>query len=179
MWFTENAWPPMIIAALVALVFLGMWSSDRRSVYFFLAIGCLASIGVFYFIERSILTEGEKLQLDVAQMCDQFRRKDEATLSHFSHTADDLKALCAMAMKEVEIDNDMNLTDFRTNLTNENSRATVHFRANATIGAMGFKGHHPFRCLLTYQKEGGQWKIVEVERLDPIKGDRMEVMARR
>jgi hypothetical protein len=71
------------------------------------------------------------------------------------------------------------LTDFRTNLTNENSRATVHFRANATIGAMGFKGHHPFRCVLTYQKEGGFWKIIDVERLDPIKGDKMEVMARR
>lgn len=179
MWFTENAWPPMFIAGLCALVFFGMWSADRRNLYFFLGVGSLGMIGGAFVLERLILTDGERLQLNVSQLCDEFRRRDPLTLNHFSDTAPDLKEMVQVAMKQVEVGNDLNLTDFRTKITNENSRAEVHFRANATISTMGFTGHHPFRCVLTFQKEGGLWKIVEIQRLDPIKGDKIETMAHR
>jgi hypothetical protein len=179
MWFTENPWPPMLLASLGALIFLGVWNSDRRSLYFVLALVCLGLTGVFYAVERAIVTDGEKLQAQVVQLCDQFRKRDPATLDHFSSTAPDLKSLCKMAMEAVEIGNDLRLTDFQTKFTGQNSRATVHFRANATISAGGFSGHHPFRCILGFQKEAGTWKIVDVQRLDPIKGDKMEVMDKR
>jgi hypothetical protein len=179
MWFTENALPPMLIAGIAALVFFGLWNGDRRNLYFLLGIACAAAMGVFYVVERQIVTEGERIQLDVVELCDEFRMKDARALDHFSNQAPELKQLCKSAMETCQIGDDLRLTDFQTTLTNEGSRADVHFRANATISAMGFSGHHPFRCILAYQKEGGAWKIVEVQRLDPIKGDKIEVMAHR
>lgn len=179
MWFTENPWPPMVIAGLCALVSFAFWNRDRRNVYFVIGFLLLGATGAIYAVERAIVTEGELLQNDVALMCDQFRRRDPRTLDHFSDGAPEWKGICRTAMEMVEVRDDLRLTDFRTNFTKEKSNATVHFRANATISAMGMTAHHPFRCVLTYQKEGGQWKIVDVERLDPIKGEKMDVMEHR
>ena len=169
----------MLLAGLAALVFLGIWNSERRNLYLVLALVCLALTGGFYALERAIVTDGEKLQQQVVQLCDQFRKRDPATLDHFSPTAPELKSLCKTAMETVEVGNDLRLTDFHTTFTGQNSRANVHFRANATISVMGHSGHHPFRCILGFQKEAGVWKIVDVQRLDPIKGGKMDVMEKR
>ena len=179
MWFTENPWPPMLLAGLASLVCFGLWNSDRRNLYLVSAFVLLGIVGAVYAVERAIVTDGEKLQSEIAQLCDQFRKRDPATLDHFSATATDLKALCKTAMETVEIRDDLRLTDFHTRFTGQNSRASVHFRANATISVMGFSGHHPFRCILDFQKEGGAWKIVDVQRLDPIKGDKIGIMEKR
>lgn len=179
MWFTENPWPPMVLAGLAALICFAIWNNDRRNLYLILGLAFLAMTGVIYAAERAILTDGEKVQQQVAVLCDQFRRKDEAALDHFSPTVPELRTLCQTAMGMVDVGNDLRLTDFATTITNQNSRATVHFRANATISAGGFSGHHPFRCLLTFQKEAGAWKIVDVQRLDPIKGDKIGPMDHR
>ena len=179
MWFTENPWPPMLLAALCAAVCFGLWNVDRRNLFFVLALAFLGMSGGIYAVERAIVTEGERLQDEVVQLCEQFRRRDPKTLDHFSDSTPELKAICAAAMKLVEVRDDLRLTDFQTTLTNQNSRGDVHFRANATISAMGMTAHHPFRCILSFQKEGGAWKIVEIQRLDPIKGDKMEIMEHR
>jgi hypothetical protein len=179
MWFTENPWPPMLVCAIAALACFGLWNTDRRNLYFFFAWTFLAMTGGIYAVERVIVTEGERLQGTVVEMCHQFRNRDPQTLTHFSETAPEWKSVCETAMKMVEIRDDLRLTDFATTITHENSRATVHFRANATISAMGATAHHPFRCILSFRKEGGLWKIVDVERLDPINGTKMEVMEHR
>ena len=179
MWFTENAWPPMLIAGIAGLICVALWNADRNSRYLVGAVICLLLTGGLYAVERAVVTEGERLQDDVSQMCDQFRRRQPETLNHFSDSATDLRTLCDTAMKMVEIEDDLRLTDFQTKFSNNHSRADVHFRANATISVMSFRSPHPFRGLLTYQKEGGQWKIVGVQRLDVIRGDKIEIMAPR
>ena len=179
MWFTENPWPPMLLAVLGSLVCFGLWNSNRRNLYLMSAFVFLGIAGAVYVVERAIVTDSEKLQAEVVQLCNQFRKRDPATLDHFSLNATDLRFLCKTAMETVEIHDDLRLTDFHTRFTGQNSQASVHFRANATISAMGFTGHHPFRCILDFQKEGGAWKIVDVQRLDPIKGDKINVMEKR
>jgi hypothetical protein len=83
--------------------------------------------------------------------------------------------LVETGMAMVTIQSDMRLSDFQTKLTNENSRGTVHFRANATIAVQGFGdvGYQPFRVILTFQRENGEWKIIDVERLNPLNGKKM------
>ena len=168
----------MLLAGLGSLVCFGLWNSNRRNLYFVSAIACLGIAGLVYAVERAIVTDGEKIQGEVVQLCDQFRKRDPATLDHFSATAPDLKSLCKTAMETVEVHDDLRLTDFHTKFTSQNSRASVHFRANATISVMGFSGHQPFRCILDFQKEGGAWKIVDIQRLHPIKGDKIDPMAK-
>lgn len=175
----ENPWPAMIAALLAALVCFGLWNKDRRQLYFNLAVAFLCMTGGIYAVERAIVTEGERLQEDVVQLCDQFRHKDPKTLDHFSESVPELKDLCKSAMEIVQVHDDLRLSAFETTLTGNNSRGKVHFRANATITAEGISAYHPFRCNLSYQKEAGQWKIIAVERLDPINGSKMGTMERR
>lgn len=177
MWFTENPWPPILVAVLGALLCGALWNKDRNGRYLIGAVICLLLTGGLYGFERAVVTEGELLQDDVTQMCDQFRKRQPATLDHFSVSAPEFRDLCDKTMKMVEIGDDLRLTAFETTFSNNNSRADVHFRANATISVMSFKAHHPFRCVLTYQKEGGRWKIVDVKRLDVIKGNQIDIMA--
>lgn len=180
MWFTENAWPPMLIAGLAALVCLAMWNSNRRGLHLVAALCCLMLCAGFYFLERAIVTEGERLQKVVVALCHDFRRKDPATLNYFSKAAHGLKVQILAAMALVEVREDLRLTDFQTHLTNQNSRGTVHFRANATLSVVGHGevGHQPARIVLTFQREQGEWKIIEVERLHPLTGEKMETLAR-
>lgn len=176
MWFTENAWPPMLIAGLVALIFIAMWNGNRRGIYLVIAAICLAMIGGIYAMERAIVTQGELLQKDVVQLCEQFRQRDPKVVDHFSENAGVFRAAALAAMALVEVKSEIRTTDFQTTFTNENSRANVHFRANGEFSTMGFSGPHPLRAILTYQKEGSDWKIVDVQRLDPINGKKMEIM---
>ena len=181
MWFTENAWPPMLIAGLAALVCLAMWNSNRRGIHLVAALGCLLLCAGLYFLERAIVTEGERLQQVVVSLCDDFRNKRVAeTVNHFSNAAPELKVFVLAAMAMVDVQEDLRLTDFQTNLTNQNSRGTVHFRANATLAVpgQGDVGHYPARFILTFQREQGEWKIIEVERLHPLTGVKMQTLAR-
>lgn len=179
MWFTENAWPPMFIAGLGGLIFLAVWNSNRRGRYLTAAVVCLLACVGFHFLERAIVTEGEKLQQIVVTLCDDFQHKRQATLSHISNAAPQLKLMLLGAMSLVEIVDNPRLTDFHTTITNQNSRGRVHFRANATLNVTGHGnvGHQPARLVLTFQKENGDWKIIEIERLNPLTGEKMETLA--
>ncbi len=178
MWFTENAWPPMLIAGLTALVFLAMWNSNRRGLHLLAALVCLLLAGGFFLLERAIVTEGERLQMIVVSLCDDFRNKRPATLNYFSNGAPALKVQVVAAMALVTVGEDLRLTDFQTHLTNQNSRGTVHFRANATlkVPSQSYVGHQPARIFLTFQREQGEWKIIEVERLNPLTGEKMGLL---
>ena len=176
MWFTENAWPPMLICVAAGLLSLWIWNANRRQMHLVAAGVFFLLAGGIYAAEQMIMTEGERLQQDLLQLSDQFRRHDPMALDHFSQTAGEWRAICQQAMDMVEIQDDLRLFNFQTQITNQNSRATVDFRANATITALGTTVHHPFRCIMTYQREGGEWKIIHVERLDPMNGKRMGVL---
>lgn len=177
-WFTENPWPPMLIAGILCLIFLAVWRSNQRFLYLALGLLFAAACGGIYFVERAIVTEGERLQQRVVQLCDDFRAKKPAVLDYVSATRPDLKLVFAGALGTVTVHDDLRLTDFQTQVTNQNSRGTVHFRANATIDVAGFGnvGFQPARLILTFQREQGEWKIIEVQRLNPINGNRMEIM---
>ncbi len=174
MWFTENPWPPIVISALIALVFLGMWNSNRRGLHLVIALGFIGLCFVLYPLERSIITEGERVQLRVEQLCYDFRDKKDIR-GYVSDTREDLKTLFEEAGQLITIQSDLRLSDFSTRLLNEGQRATVHFRANATVRIRdaGDVGYQPARLILTLEREKGEWKIIEVERLNPINGKRM------
>ena len=170
----------MLIAGLAALVFLALWNSNRRGRHLVAALVCLLLCVSFYFLERAIVTEGERLQQLVVSLCTDFRNKKAETVNYFSDAAPELKILVLGAMTMIGVHEDLRLTDFSTHLTNQNSRGTVHFRANATLSVMGHGevGHQPARFVLTFRREKNEWKIIEIERLHPLTGERMQMLAR-
>lgn len=179
MWFTEDAWTPMAVLGVAAIVCLGLWNSSQKSSYLFVALALVASVGLTWLIEGAVVTEREKLELLVHSLCDDFRRKEPRTLDYFSKQAGELRATAQHAMDFVQIQDDLRLTDFETEVTNDNSRGRTHFRANATVSlqTFGSVGRQPFRAILDWQREEGEWKIVGLRRLNPLNGEEMQVMS--
>lgn len=177
MWFTENPWPPMLIVGLIALVYLVMWNANRRGLHLVIAFFLLLSCGGIYLLERAIVTDGEKLQLRVRQLCEDFRVKKDVS-DYVSDSHPGLKLMFQTAINLVTVQSDMRLSDFQTTFSNENSRGKVHFRANATINVVGVGdvGYQPARLNIIFQRENGEWKIIEVERLNPINGKKMDTL---
>lgn len=172
MWFTENPWPPMLLSGIGALVALGFWASSKRAIPLFLSFACLLGAAVVYLVEQAILTPAEQVESQLIDLVDQFRRKNPAALQHFSRRAEDLRALCQRAMDIVDVDDDLQLSDIHTRLTNENSRAVTHFRAKGTVSIpslMIARTYQPSRFELTWMREGDAWRIVAIRRLHPFK----------
>src|SRR5258708_21859184 len=162
-WFTENPWPLMIILAIAAIAFGAAWMSEKRGLW--LAAGLLsfgAVIGV-YLIERSIVTEAERVEQSVHDLAAAFQRKDkEGTLSYFSVQAPELRTQVGQALDWVEMPNGIDIKDVHVRTSNENTRAVSHFRANGTVSFRGMGSQHAAsRWAVTWQKEGTQWKIIE------------------
>jgi len=175
MWFTENPWPGIILFGLVGLSCLALMMNSQRKIYgllsglfFLLAGGC-------YLLERAIITDGELAQQRVVSMAEDFQKRSPQVLDHISPQAPELQTMVKSVMDLVEVQDDLRLTDFQTNVTNEGSRAQVRFRANATLSVrgMGNVGRQPARFEVTLGKEQGTWKLLAVRRLNVIKDEEM------
>jgi hypothetical protein len=181
MWFTENPWPPVVILIVAAAVFVGLWMSQRRAFWLLAALTAVVGTFAVYFIERRIVTESEQIEQNVFDMTSAFRQRDEAkTLSYFSKQAPELHDLIRAGMKLVEVHDDLSVKDMSVRLLGGNTQAISHFRANATVtltsgsSILGSLTHHGVsRWELRWQKEGDDWKVVEVVRLNPTKEERM------
>jgi hypothetical protein len=179
MWFTETPWPPILICSVFAVCLVAMWQANRRTGTV-LAAGLLviASVAI-YFVEQAIVTESEQLEAAVIDLTDAFRRNDQKTmLSFFSKSAIAEQLAVIGAMKLVDVGKDLRVTDDYVQFKAENSRAILHFRANATIKLSGRDfGKQPSRWELTWQREADDWKIIRVQRLNPINGKPMGTLA--
>lgn len=178
MWFTEDPWPPVLICGLIALIGLGLWASSKRAIHLGLVALCALAAVACILIEQAIVTDAERIEEQVRTLCDQFRRKDAALLDQFSAQNPGLKAMAGTAMAMVTVNDDLSVTDFQTRVTNQGSRASCHFRANATISLamLGNVGRQPARFELVFAREGDAWKIIEVKRLNPVNGKEMGVL---
>jgi hypothetical protein len=175
-WFTENPWPLIIILGMVAAASLAAWSSQKRSLWLIASgVAVIAAIGV-YVIAHSVETEGERVAKEIHALADAFTKKDhDRTLAFFSPKAADLRLKCEGALLLVEFPNGIDIKDVSVVVTNQKSRAVSVFRANGTVSvtALG-TSHAASRWEVTWQKEAGQWKIVEVQRLHPYKEEKMD-----
>ncbi len=178
MWFTEDPWPPMLLCGIGGLIGLGLWANSRRVLPLSLAAFSLLCAGGIFALERAIITPAEQVEQQVLTLCHEFQRKQPAALDHFSATAPELRLMAEGAMNMVTIGDDLSITDFKTKVTNQGSRAECHFRANATISlaSLGNARRQPARLVLFWAKEDGSWKIIGVKRLNPINGQEMGVM---
>lgn len=180
-WFTETPWPPIVLlSVLAALAFIG-WMGTRRGTYL-VAVTVIAVIcGGIVLLERSIVTESEIVpqRLHALAAAFQARNLDEA-LSFFSENATRERArLRAAMMYPIEFHGDLSITDTQVELTAQNSRATSHFRASGNVELQDFGPQwHTSRWLFNWQKEGGQWRIIHIQQLEPITGAPVDLWLR-
>ncbi|MBS0261531.1 MAG: nuclear transport factor 2 family protein [Planctomycetes bacterium] len=175
-WFTENPWPVIVILGLVGGACVASWTSNRRASWLAGGIAALLVAIGLYFYADSVVTEGERIEQDIRALTKAFTNKErERTLGFFSAGAGELKSRCETAMAWVEFPNGLDVKDVSVTVTNDNSRAVSRFRANGRVSVKGAgETHAASRWEFTWQKEAGQWKIIDVIRLNPYKDEKMD-----
>jgi len=176
-WFTENPWPPIILLIIAAAGMLAVWSSQKRAIWLAGAATAIAAAGAVFLVARAIVTEAERVEKKVHEVAEAFERKDkDGTLAFFSVQRPELRALVDQALEWVDLPNGVDIKDMSVRLSNENTRAITRFRANGTVSYKKLGSHHaPSRWEVTWQKEAGDWKIIAVDRLDPIKDEKRQI----
>ncbi|QDT47868.1 hypothetical protein Pan258_19070 [Symmachiella dynata] len=173
MWFTDNPWPPIVLFACLAVVFFAIWTSKRRNILLVAAAAMLVLGGATYVLEKSIVTDEELVERELLQMTDAFHQHDiDGTLEFISVQAEPIRGYVRQAGDLLTEIHTLRITDVDVELLAEGSRAKTHFRANGEATAIAV-GRHRFstRWELTWQREGETWKVIDVERLDPISGE--------
>lgn len=186
MWFTETPWPPIIGLTVVGvLLFLG-WLSQRKLVFLGGVALCVVLCGIVFVVERQIVTEREHVEQTLLDFAEAFQRDsmqqgllnlvlggpEPESLRFISASADGMKRMAVAAMNLVDLPEPVRISDVRTNMSNNDSRAIMQFRASATVKAAGYAEavHQPTRWELTWQREKGEWKIVRATRLNFMSG---------
>ncbi len=190
MWFTETPWPPIIGLCVVGvLLFLG-WMSQRKAMFLAGVALCLALCGIVFVVEQQIVTERERVEQRLLDFAVAFQRDsmqqglvnllirgpEPASLSYISASADGTRRMAEAALNYVDLPEAMRISDVRTTMSNNDSRAVTQFRASATVRAGGNADgvHYPTRWELTWQREKGDWKILRVTRLNFMTGEALQ-----
>ena len=175
MWFTETPWPPLAILGLVGALFLWVALQAQRGKWL-VAVGvCVVLALAVWFIERAIVTPGEQVEGNLLALVEAFQKNDDlGTLKYISTGPNSLGLvmLVKLAIHAVDIDPDYRITDVQIQTQANDTAATSHFRVNATIrmAMQGNLGHKPFRFNGKWRIEAEEWRLVEIEELDPING---------
>lgn len=172
MWFTEDPWPPLLILSLFAIVFGIAWNATRRGLYLLITIGLVALGGLVFIVEELIQTESERVEERVYALAEAVKEgTPEKVVEYISSEAKSLREYIRGRMEDVDVDEDLRITDLQVTL-DEAGKAKSHFRANGT-GTWKKTLSHAFttRWNLTWKKEGETWRVIQIEQLDPIKGD--------
>jgi hypothetical protein len=183
MWLTEDPWPPTVILLIAAAILGVVWSRNRRMLFLGLAVACVVLVGVVFLVERAVLTPAEEVEAQVYAVRDAVVRDDiEATVAFLSRTALKERALVAAGMTAGRVQPGARITDMTVNVTAGDTVAVSHFRANGVFTGDSLVvpgGDHRFatRWRVSWRKEGGEWKIFALERLNPINGETISLMS--
>lgn len=179
MWFVETPWPPVIILATLAVGFLGL--GQRRGVFLVTGLCLLGLCGAVIGLEMLLVSDRERVEQNVVGVAKAFQRGDKtATNEYVSKQAPELNKMVDQAFEMVEV-TDLHIRDMSVDLVSQGTRAVSRFRANGTINVKAFGMSHTQNAAtkwdVTWQKEGDDWKIIRIQRLDPLKNEPLGTFA--
>lgn len=182
MWFTEDAWSPIIACVLIAaLCFAISVIAQKPKLLWAVALLLVASVTIF-FVEKAIVTDTERVESTLTELVDTFVAESQQTpkvaqpqcVRFFSARNDRDKARIAAALAFVVVES-VRVADVQIQLTNQSTRAVTRFRANGTIRVSGNGGHYPTRWELTWQREAGEWRVTQTRMLKVTTDDEIGI----
>lgn len=180
MWFTEESAPPAIVVAILAAVNLFVWYQNQKPLVLAPMVLWIGAGIAAFAVDAAVVTEKEKVAAAIPRLIEDFRSKDlNRFLGNFSKAALIYRALATTAIQKVELGNDVSLRDVSVKMLAADSRATTRFRVQGTVTYDSINlGTHPSRWELGWRKEEGEWRILTVTRLNPLKHEPMEVFGK-
>jgi hypothetical protein len=188
MWFTEDAWSPIIVCTVVAAIFFVAFMTTQRARFLIALPLLLLAALTIYFVEIAIVTDTEQVENNLRGLVSTFveesiqfgvgsnDKPEQVRCQSFfaeNNTVDRTRVVAALMF--VQVEGDIRVTDLRIQLTNRDTMAVTHFRANATFSAGSNTGHHPSRWEMTWQKQAGDWKITRTRMLNVMNGKEMNI----
>ena len=170
MWFTETAWPPIFICIAGMLIFVAAWLQNARKLYFFSIIGLGALCFLLYGVECWIVTEPEQVEQRVLDLARAVEEDDADKVLAFI-SDEGLKNHIRAAMQRVRIEDGIRITDLSAHYNDEKTAVISRFRANGmgvVKGNAAASRHLATMWELSWKREGDQWQIDKIQRLDPI-----------
>jgi hypothetical protein len=182
MWLlTENPWPVVISLSVVAVGLLVAWNTRRDHRLLGVALAVILLAGGAWELERRIVTERERLELQVLDLRDAVQDKEVLEVQgFFSNSELILKGQVAAALALVSFEDQIRITAIETTVTSEDTRGETRFRANASLSVVGFGsvGHQPTLWSLSWRKEEDEWRIVKVRRFHPLSHKELPPLSR-
>lgn len=173
MWIVEAVSIPLIVCITLALFLMAAWTATGRSGYLFAGLSMPVLCLAILLIDGLVMTDSEQVQQSVYDLAESFEQGDQETLlNSISIQSPEIRTMAELALQYVKLEGNLRVTDLRIELKSGNSRASTHFRANGSIAFRGRSvGHQTSRWNLTWQKEGGEWKVIRVQQLHPQSGE--------
>ncbi|MCA9053123.1 MAG: hypothetical protein KDA75_04765 [Planctomycetaceae bacterium] len=128
-----------------------------------------AAIAADYYVE----TDRERVARYVEEVVRGFEAGDaDRMLEHFSEQAVCERMLAIFAVNTVTADAPLSLKDVQVSLQNEDSIAVSIFRVNGTVSVnLRSLGHQPSQWRVTWRREAGDWRIIRIQELDPLRSE--------
>jgi hypothetical protein len=167
----DNPWPVVLVLLCVAVGFGFSWIGSRKTYALSVALIALGLASGIYAWSISVETPSKVIVKNLHDMVAAFKNHDvPKTMSYFSKQAD-VPVLLEELIKNVEVRGDIRITDVSVKFTQQNSLGTLHFRANGGFTYRGISVEsYPTNWELDWQREGKEWKIVQIRRLHFMNG---------
>ncbi|MDA0834430.1 MAG: hypothetical protein O2955_07300 [Planctomycetota bacterium] len=175
---SETPWPGIVLCGLVALFCLLAYGSTQRRNVLYIALASVAFAPLFVLWDELVETESEIIGAAVVDMANDFRHGDvDGVLAWIDPHELKLKGVVYAAAELVDVTSDIRITAMDVKLIEGTNDATSDFRANADLNVKGFGnvGRQPTRWLLTWRKENDQWRIIGIDRKNPLTGDPIRI----
>jgi hypothetical protein len=172
MWFTETAWPPVVIVLTAATAAAILWKDRRQSRYLAIVAGCVIAAIAIVAVEEKVVTERERIEQSIHHLATDFEHADaDAVVDAISKQSPELRLFARAAVNAVQLSS-ARVTDVNVEMLSD-SRAKSHFRVNGTVALRSqLNGtHQATRWIATWQNEGDRWRILDVSQLDTITGE--------
>jgi hypothetical protein len=162
-------WPLFFLCLILGAALLAQWLLQRGRRQIVAAALFLLAAAAIFLADHFIITESKRVQANIYDLAKAVQTGNiERSLTFFSESDKPDRQLVSQAAGMVEIQGPIHITDLSINMSSAESRAVSAFRATADVKFQNQTNRYPTRWELTWQREGNDWKIVRVRRLQLI-----------
>jgi hypothetical protein len=141
---------------------------------------CLGLAAGLYVLEGSIVTPSEQIAAGLDELRLGFVKESTADIFRWiSEDSPDLRETAAKGLELVSVSRAFQLKNIEVKPAENGNSAWVEFRGNGTLTLR--QNNTPYHAITRWKTlwklQSGQWKLVEVHRLNPVNGDEIGVLA--
>ena len=159
-------WPLFFLCLILGAALLAQWVLQRgRRQIVAVAVFLLAAVAIL-LADRLIITQTKRVEANIYELAKAVEASNvERCLSFFSEGDKPDRQLVQQAVGMVQIQGAIRITDMSIKMSSAESRAVSTFRATADVTYQNQTNRFPTRWELTWQREGNEWKVIRVRRL--------------